>query len=57
MKKVTNNNLRTKETLNQDREFTNLKAKAFILNNIDLDGYDLENTAENLYNTFISEYG
>jgi hypothetical protein len=54
---VTNNNLRTKETLNQDTEFTNLKAKAFILRNIDLEGYDLENTADNLYNTFISEYG
>jgi hypothetical protein len=54
---VTNNNLRTRTTLNQDNEFTSLKAKLFILKNIDLEGYDLKNTAENLYNTFISEYG
>lgn len=54
---VTNNNLRTRTTLNQDNEFTSLKAKLFILKNIDLEGYDLKNTAENLYNIFISEYG
>lgn len=57
MKTVTNNNLRTKETLNQDSEYTNLMVKAFILKSINLDGYDLENTPQNLYNTFISEYG
>lgn len=57
MKTATNNNLRTRVSLNQDNEFTNLKAKAFILKNIDLEGYDLKNTPHNLYNTFVSEYG
>ncbi len=57
MKTVTNNNLRTRKTLNQDNEFTSLRVKAFILKNIDLDGYDLENTPHNLFNTFVSEYG
>ena len=57
MKTATNNNLRTRTVLNQDSEFTNLKAKAFIYRNIDLDGYGLKNNVFLLKDVFISEYG
>lgn len=57
MKTATNNNLRTKTVLNQDNEFTNLKAKAFIIRNIDLEGYEVENNPHRLKDVFISEYG
>jgi hypothetical protein len=50
--------MRTKEILNQDKEFTNLKVKAYILKNIDCTGYENEeNTPQNLFNIFKSEQG
>lgn len=57
MKTATNNNLRTRTVLNQDSEFTNLKAKAFILRNIDLNGYGLKNNVFLLKDVFVSECG
>ena len=47
----------TKDVLNQDKEYTNLKVKAYILKNIDCSGYENEeNTPQNLFNIFKSEY-
>lgn len=57
MKTSTNNNLKTRTVLNQDPEFTNLKAKAFILRNINLEGYEVENNPFRLKDVFISECG
>lgn len=41
----------------QDKEKTSYLVKAYILNNITLDGYDKENTVQNLWNIFTSEMG
>lgn len=47
----------TKDVLNQDKEYTNLKVKAYILKHIDCSGYENEeNTPQNLFNIFKSEY-
>jgi len=48
----------TKDVLNQDKEFTNLKVKAYILKHIDCSGYENEeNTPQNLFKIFESENG
>lgn len=45
-----------KTELNQDKEFTNLKVKAYILKNINTEGYDMEPTPENVIKIFKSEF-
>ena len=41
----------------QDKEKTSYLVKAYILNNITLDGYDKPNTVQNLWDVFNSEMG
>lgn len=45
-----------KTELNQDKEFTNLMVKAYILKNINTEGYDMEPTPENVIKIFKSEF-
>lgn len=45
-----------KTEINQDKEFTNLMAKAYILKNIDTEGYNMEPTPKNVIKIFKSEF-
>lgn len=45
-----------KTELNQDKEYTNLMVKAYILKNIDTEGYDMEPTPQNIIKIFKSEF-
>jgi len=45
-----------KTELNQDKEFTNLMVKAYILKNINTEGYNMEPTPQNVIKIFKSEF-